>query len=152
VAASDPVVREVWIEATPEEVFPYFTKPELYLRWMGIAVELDPRPGGIFRVRPNATTTVEGEFVEVTPPKRLVFTWGHTDPARALPPGSTRVEVELIPRDGGTLVRLVHRDLAGAQRERHEFGWSHYLARLALAACGRDPGKDAFAEPAERRG
>jgi uncharacterized protein YndB with AHSA1/START domain len=152
VAASDPVVREVWIEAPPEEVFPYFTKRELYLRWMGIAAELDPRPGGIFRVSPNATTTIEGEFVEVIPPKRVVFTWGHTDPDRALPPGSTRVEVELIPRDGGTLVRLVHRDLAGEQRERHEFGWSHYLARLSLAACGRDPGKDAFAAPTARRG
>ena len=51
-----------------------------------------------------------GEFVELDPPHRLVFTWGWQDNP-VVPPGSTTVEVTLQAIDDGTLVRLVHRGL-----------------------------------------
>ncbi|HXZ86523.1 MAG TPA: SRPBCC family protein [Myxococcota bacterium] len=151
-AGAEPIVREIWIDALPEDVFAYFTQKDLYLRWMGISAELDARPGGVFRVEPNARTTIRGEFIEVVPPTRLVFTWGHAEPGHPVPPGSTRVEIELVPQDGGTLVRLVHRGLDGEQRERHAFGWTHYLGRFRLAATGSDPGPDPYASPAVRHG
>jgi hypothetical protein len=42
----------------------------------------------------------------------------------------------------GTLVRLVHRDLAPEVRRLHAEGWSRYLPRLAAVVAGRDPGED----------
>src|SRR6516225_7571211 len=80
VAGAEPIVREVWIDAAPDEVFRYFTQKDLYLRLMGLAAELDPRPGGVFRVDPNGRDEIVGEFVELVPPRRLVLSWGYAAP------------------------------------------------------------------------
>ena len=37
-------------------------------RWQGVRAELDPRPGGVFRVWMDANTVASGEYVEVEPP------------------------------------------------------------------------------------
>jgi uncharacterized protein YndB with AHSA1/START domain len=71
----------------------------------------------------------------------VVFTWGWIDRAE-LPPGSTVVEIDLVPAADGTLVRLTHRELPPDERPLHEAGWRHYLGRLALVAQGSDPGDD----------
>ncbi len=41
------LVNEVYIEATPETVFSFFTDPEKVARWKGQEATVDPRPGGI---------------------------------------------------------------------------------------------------------
>ena len=41
------------IAAPRETVFSFFTDAERYRRWQGIAVELDPRPGGLMRIVHN---------------------------------------------------------------------------------------------------
>jgi len=65
-----------------------------------------------------------------------------------IPPGSTTVEVTLAPDGDGTHVRLVHRGLQTPEmREQHRQGWDHYVARLAVAAAGGDPGPDPNANP-----
>jgi len=70
---------EVRIQARPETVFEFFVDPEKMKRWKGTEAELDPRPGGTYRVSGIAGgATVVGEFVEIDPPRRLVFTWGST--------------------------------------------------------------------------
>jgi uncharacterized protein YndB with AHSA1/START domain len=38
------------VSGSPETVFAYFTDPVKHRRWMGAQVELDARPGGIYRV------------------------------------------------------------------------------------------------------
>jgi uncharacterized protein YndB with AHSA1/START domain len=83
-----------------------------------------------------------GEFVEIEPPHRLVFTWGWTHD-HAVAPGSTRVVVTLTEDADGTRVVLRHYDLpTDAQREHHGVGWRGYLERLAVRATGGDPGPD----------
>ncbi|MGP0090169.1 MAG: SRPBCC family protein [Xanthobacteraceae bacterium] len=72
-AASEPIVKEIFIRATPEEIFPYLTQSEKYILWMGLAAEIDARPGGIFKVDPNTLDVIHGEFLEVSPPKRIVL-------------------------------------------------------------------------------
>jgi uncharacterized protein YndB with AHSA1/START domain len=57
-----------------------------------IAALLDPRPGGTFRVEANGRDVVIGEYVEVDPPHRVVFTWGFEGADPFVAPGSTRVE------------------------------------------------------------
>ena len=130
---TEPLRNELRIAAPPEIVFPYFTDPARMTDWMGVAALLDPRPGGTFRVEPNGRDVVVGEYVEVEPPHRVVFTWGLDGAA----PGSTRVEVTLE-RDGdGTRLTLLHHGLAGPLRDAHAEGWAHYLGRLAPVAAGR---------------
>lgn len=132
---------EVRIEARPETVFEFFIDPEKMRRWKGSTAELDPRPGGTYRVGGIAGATVVGEFVELDPPNRLVFTWGW-EGDEEVPPGSSTVEVTLT-RDGeATVLRLVHRDLPAGQGARHMEGWEHFVPRLAIAAKGGDPGPD----------
>jgi uncharacterized protein YndB with AHSA1/START domain len=128
--------NEVRIAAPPEVVFSYFTDPARMVNWMGVAALLDPRPGGTFRVEANGRDVVIGEYVEVDPPHRVVFTWGFEGADPFVAPGSTRVEVTLE-RDGeGTLLTLLHHGLAADASDAHAEGWTHYLARLARVAAG----------------
>jgi uncharacterized protein YndB with AHSA1/START domain len=145
-----PIEKEIFIEAPPEEVFPYLTESGKYLLWMGVAAELDARPGGIFKVDPNGRDVVFGEFIEVVRPHRVVFTWGWKEPGHPLPAGSSRVEIELHPHDRGTRLRLRHFGVPGTLRERHDGGWDHYLGRLKMVVAGRDPGPDPYCVPEHR--
>jgi hypothetical protein len=53
------------------------------------------------------------------------------------------VEIDLIERDRGTLLRMTHSGLPNeAQCAGHDRGWAHYVGRLAIAAVGGNPGID----------
>jgi uncharacterized protein YndB with AHSA1/START domain len=139
------VEREIRIAARPETVFEFFVDPEKMCEWKGRKAELDPRPGGVYRVEINEQAIASGEYVEIDSPNRVVFTWGwegQESGEHAVPPGSSRVEVDLTPDGDGTLVRLRHLDLPEQSREIHGQGWDLYLGRLAKAAAGEDPGQD----------
>ena len=132
----------VHIEATPDTVFQYFTDPTKYVQWMGTTARITSTPGGEYRVRMRDGVETSGEFVEIDPPKRVVFTWGWEHDV-AVPPGSTRVEVTLEPDGTGTRVVLRHHDLPSTEQiEHHRQGWELYLNQLALRATGTDPGPD----------
>src|SRR5919204_1451791 len=108
--APDAVVCEVRVAARPETVFPFFTDPARMVRWKGVEADLDARPGGIYRVNVTGREVARGQYVEVVPNRRVVFTWGWEGAGSTLPPGASTVEVDLIPDGDGTIVRLTHRD------------------------------------------
>ena len=133
---------ETRIAASPEVVFGFFTDPVKMVQWMGTEATLDPRPGGVCRVNPAGHAVMSGQFLEVDPPRRLVFTWGWTHD-HAVAPGSTRVVVTFREEDGGTRVVLHHHDLPDdEQTDHHRRGWDMYLARLVVCVTGGDPGPD----------
>ena len=133
------VELQVRLNVPPEEVFPYLTEPERYVRWQGVKAELDPRPGGVYRVWMDANTVASGEFVEVERARRVVFTWGW-EGNESVPPGSTTVELTLEADGDGTMLSLRHTGLPdGAAAAMHEEGWRHFTTRLALAARRADP-------------
>jgi uncharacterized protein YndB with AHSA1/START domain len=136
------VTQEIVIGAPPDTVFPYFTDPARMVRWMGTEADIDARPGGAYRVLVGGRFAAAGEFVEIDPPRRVVFTWGWEGEGNAVPPGASTIEVTLIPQDEGTRVVLVHRDLPEDSRAPHSHGWQHYMPRLAIAASGGDAGPD----------
>jgi uncharacterized protein YndB with AHSA1/START domain len=141
---TDTYSTSIRIDATPEEVFPYFIDAERFVRWMGDWAKLEPTAGGVFAADINGVP-IRGEYVVVEPPHRVVFTWGSAGNA-VLPAGSTTVEVTLNPDGDSTLLELVHRDLPDEEAPKHATGWAHYLARVATAAGGGDPGPDPWAE------
>jgi len=140
------IEREIAIAARPETVWEFFVDPEKACRWMGTSAELDPQPGGIYRVEMSEQIVARGAYVEVDAPSRVVFTWGwegqESSGEHGVPPGSSRVEVTLDPDGDGTLVRLRHLDLPEEARQIHGEGWDLYLGRLVIAATGGDPGID----------
>jgi uncharacterized protein YndB with AHSA1/START domain len=136
------VTSEIVIGAPPETVFPYFTDPERMVRWMGTEAVMDARPGGAYRILVGGRYAAAGEFVELDPPNRVVFTWGWEGGEMSVAPGASTVEVTLTPEDDGTRVVLVHRDLPEDSRAPHAHGWEHYVQRLAIAASGGDAGPD----------
>jgi uncharacterized protein YndB with AHSA1/START domain len=140
------VERTISIAAPPETVWEFFVDPEKATRWMGLSATIEARPGGTYRCDVLPGHTARGEYVELDPPRRLVFTWGWEKSGaedNAVPPGSSTIEVDLRPEGDGTRLRFVHRDLPNAQAaESHAHGWDHYLPRLEIAAAGGDPGED----------
>ena len=136
------VVVERLIRARPETVFSFFTDATRWLLWQGVDGVVDARVGGAFRLDVTGDGWAAGRFVELDPPRRLVFTWGWEARGAAVPPGSSTVEIDLLATAEGTLLRLVHRDLPAAERELHRMGWEHYMGRLAARARGEDPGPD----------
>jgi uncharacterized protein YndB with AHSA1/START domain len=138
------VTREVRIKATPETIFEFFTDPGKMTRWKGVDAELEPQPGGRYRVNVTGRDVAVGEYVEIDPPRRVVFTWGwEGDPN--LPPGASTVEITLTPDGDETVVTLTHRDLPEPALAGQTEGWEHFLPRLVEAAEGRDPGADPWA-------
>jgi uncharacterized protein YndB with AHSA1/START domain len=138
--APEPITASVHVEAPPEAVYEYFTRPQAIVRWMGDYALLEPEPGGRFSLDIHGAP-VRGQFLELDAPHRLVISWGYAGSDR-LPPGASTVEVRLIAHDGGTLVELEHRDLPADERPGHATGWAHYLDRLAVAGAGGTPGAD----------
>jgi uncharacterized protein YndB with AHSA1/START domain len=152
-AESEAIVREVWIAATPEDVFPYFTDADKLRTWKAAWVESDGRSGGGFRADITGRGDIAyGTYLEIEPPRRVVFTWEWDNKDLADAYRDSVVEVTLAAESGGTLLRLVHRGVPRDYRGGSGQGWTHYLSRLVVAAAGRDPGPDAWATaPASER-
>jgi uncharacterized protein YndB with AHSA1/START domain len=107
---TDPVELSIYIEASPTTVFPFFTDSERMCRWMGVAADIDARPGGALRIDVTGRDVAAGTIVEVVPSERIVFTWGWEGSA-GMPPGTSTIEVTLAREGDGTLLRLRHYDL-----------------------------------------
>ncbi len=139
---SDVVLTRL-IAASPATVFSFLTDLVRWTSWQGVDGELDARPGGTFRIRMPGSEVASGQFVEIVPNQRIVFTWGWEGEASAVPPGSTTVVIELEPDGAGTRLHLTHSSLAPPPvAEHHRLGWEKYLRRLAVRAEGGDPGPD----------
>jgi uncharacterized protein YndB with AHSA1/START domain len=127
------LVREIMIDATPETIWPFLTDPARHVEWMGTVADIDPRPGGTYRVLVQGIHPGVGEYVEVVPNEKVVFTFGWEEEGNPIRPGSTTVEISLHAEGSKTLVRLTHRGLPD----------DAYLGRLAVTATGGDAGPDA---------
>ena len=141
------VEQTVRIKARPETVWRFWTDPQRMCDWWGEAAELDPRPGGTYRVEMGGGPTMSGEYLELVPFERIVFSFGWEAMEGGGPqvaPGSTRVEITFTADDGDTIMTLRHSGLPAAHAEEHQAGWAHFLPRLTDAI------DRAVAEGAER--
>jgi uncharacterized protein YndB with AHSA1/START domain len=129
------------INAPPATVYTYLTDADRWSRWQGVDCTVDPRPGGIFSMLMGNGMHARGNFVELVPERRIIFTWGWVDQP-SIPPGSTVVEIDLQPDGSDTILVLTHRSVPEDETSAQRSGWNHYLPRLALVASGVDPGED----------
>jgi uncharacterized protein YndB with AHSA1/START domain len=143
VAEAQPaVVLSRRFAAPPERVFRAWVEPEQLVRWQfpdrGTRLEVaafDAQRGGAYEFRFHAADgridTVRGSFIELVPPKRLVFTWrwDTNDPDGGV---ESRVSVDLVPDGGGTRLTVSHERLPTANScRRHQLGWTGALGHLA---------------------
>jgi uncharacterized protein YndB with AHSA1/START domain len=137
---SDTYRTRIEIEAPPERVFDHFVQPQLLVRWMGDAARLEAVEGGVFAVDINGVL-IRGHFVRVERPRLIEVTWGQAG-NDAMPPGSTRLRVTFEAKGHVTCVELEHSGLTPVEAAKHAVGWPHFIARLAVAAQGGEPGVD----------
>jgi uncharacterized protein YndB with AHSA1/START domain len=137
---SDTYRTSIEIEAPPERVFDHFVQPELLVRWMGDRARLEAVEDGVFEVDINGVR-IRGQFVRVERPRLIELTWGQAGNA-AMPPGATRLRVTFEAKGSLTRVELEHSGLTPVEAAKHAIGWPHFIARLAVAAGGKEPGID----------
>jgi uncharacterized protein (TIGR03086 family) len=140
--------KSVLVPLAADDTFALITEPDRLRRWQVITARVDLRAAGDYRWTIIPGHSACGTITEVEPGRRVVFTWGWEGSAE-LPAGASTVTITLEPADGGTLVHLVHDDLAGEQLESHALGWDHYLGRLVRAAADGDAGADEWGVVAE---
>ncbi len=132
------ILARVEIAAAPERVFRALTTEEL-ARWWGAddmyrttGFTIDLRPGGRWRSDGKGADGepfhVEGEVLEVDPPRRLVQTWKPSwEPGPA-----TTITYTLDAIDGGTRVTLRHTGFTNPQScDGHANGWPRVLGWLS---------------------
>jgi uncharacterized protein YndB with AHSA1/START domain len=99
------VRRETQIAAPPATVFAFLTDPEKIVSWMGTEATTETHPGGLYLLKGVHGRVARGAFREVVPVHRLAYSFGW-DGDEEVRPGSSLVEIDLIDRDGGTLLRM----------------------------------------------
>ena len=124
------IVVEQHIAAAPPVVYRYLTESEQWSKWQGESAELDARPGGIFSLVMGNGMNARGQFTELVPDTKVVFTWGWVD-RPGIPPGSTVVSIDLKAEAEGTLLVLTHSNLPTSEMSEHRAGWEQHLPLLA---------------------
>jgi uncharacterized protein YndB with AHSA1/START domain len=122
--------RTVVIKAKPETVFRFFTDSARWASWWGAGSTIDARPGGKVYIRhPNGIESL-GEVLEVRDPERIEFTYGFAS-GKPIPPGSSRVTIQLDPDEAGTRLHLLHEFAEAGPRDEHVQGWRFQLSLFA---------------------
>jgi uncharacterized protein YndB with AHSA1/START domain len=147
--------RTVIVNAPREAVFRYFTDSARWANWWGAGSTIESRPGGKIYIRYPEGTEVAGEVLEVKAPERIVFTYGYVS-GNPIPPGGSRVTIQLAADRGATRLTLTHELADAAIRDQHIQGWRYQLSLFsnvvadeinAGAAATIDAWFDAWAEP-----
>ena len=128
-----------FIRAPRDQVYAAWTDPAQLKEWFGPEsvrtrnLIADVRVGGEFRWdltdQEGKEVTISGEYREVEPGKKIVFTWrleGDEDWKN-----HSTVTVEFFDREGGTEIRLTHEKLPNeASRDDHTQGWNSVLDKV----------------------
>ena len=137
---TDSIVIDMDIAASAERIFDALTTPEQLVEWWGdpkVYVcerwDVDLRSGGRYRCvgksADGSAFTLEGEYLEVDRPRKLVYSW---KPSWEEMEPATIVTIEIETTAAGAHLRMTHSGFAGYAdaRERHSQGWPLVLGWL----------------------
>ena len=130
-------VYQVFIKATPEQIWEAITNPEFTTKYFhGSRVEMKLVAGSTYHgYSPDRSQLwVDGEVLEVDQPRRLVHTWRATYEPGLAEEEPSRVTWEIDERDGGmSLLTVVHDQLERAPKTAQSVsgqGWMYVLSGL----------------------
>jgi uncharacterized protein YndB with AHSA1/START domain len=109
------IVREIEVDAEPDDVWAALTEAAQLEEWFANEVELDPRPGGRGVFRWDNGETREAEVESVEEGSRIVLRFDDDG----------IVDLRVLPAEGGSVVQV--RETAPS--------WSTALELRALASC-----------------
>lgn len=135
--------KSIWINAPPKVVFEYFIDAEKMVRWAGVRAELDPTPGGVYRLDMGVAGVVAGNYVEIEPGRFLSWT---VNPPEGFDAPSSMIEITFSEEADGTRVDVRQTGLTPPFDAMGSRGWDHHLARLSVAAQGGSPDEDRLCE------
>lgn len=141
--AETPVVVTTHYAAPPERVFDAFLDANVARHFLFatktgqmIMAETDARVGGTYTLterRPDmGDVRHTGEYVEISRPRRLVFTFG----VPQFDPRTTTVTIEIRGARDGTDLTLTNEGVPADYAERNREGWTRILAGLLPAYDG----------------
>lgn len=119
--------------ARPADIYDALTSPPRVMAFTQAPAEVEPRPGGAFRLFAGA---VDASFVELSPPNRLILDWRFKDWAEG---ALSRVIIDLAePSEGTTIATVTHTGVPTLDRHGNggvagtvEAGWrGQVLGRL----------------------
>lgn len=150
VNASEVVELRHHYQATPEQVFEAWSNPEALGQWFGphshnCKIEkFDFTEGGEYQIRmipiekdkdPDCTgdtskdSICAGTFVQIQAPNKIVMSFTWIENAGNI--GDTLLTIDILDRDGGTDVVLLHEKLPDEElRKAHQGGWQGSLECL----------------------
>ncbi|MEP7158511.1 MAG: SRPBCC domain-containing protein [Chloroflexota bacterium] len=135
---SDSREFNVEITARAHKVWQAITDPVLTRQYYyGTDMLSDWKAGSRWTSESDGAVMLEGEILEIDPPRRLVQTFHvvHEEPAQSDPP--SKVTWELTPITDGTRLGVFHEDQGQATLDYTEGGWEHILDGLkALVEAG----------------
>ncbi len=109
------------ISAPPERVYEALTDPKLHAAFTGARASGKPLPGSRFTAWDGY---IEGRYLELEPPSRIVQQWSTTEWPEGAPP--SRVEFRLLSVPDGTELKLLHSEVPVEQAESYRQGWIEY--------------------------
>ena len=132
--------RSIWIDARLNVVHSYFTSTDKMVQWTGQNAEIEPWPGGLYRLDMGKGGWLEGRFTNVESDR---ICW-EVD----IPGGQdvTEIEVRLSSEKGGTRVDITQTGLPIPFDQIAGRGWDHHLARLSVVSTGGKVGPDSLCE------
>ncbi|MGH7725641.1 MAG: ArsR/SmtB family transcription factor [Candidatus Eiseniibacteriota bacterium] len=130
-------VYEIYIKTTPERLWQAITDPEMRRKYtFGVGVYSDWKPGSSYRgVAGDGTTApetpiVEGENVEVDPPRRLVQTFRALWSDDVKKEGTSRVTWEIEPIGDSCRLTVTHDKMREGANSEIYGGWPMVLSGL----------------------
>jgi uncharacterized protein YndB with AHSA1/START domain len=122
--------RTVFIRATRDTVFRYFTDSPRWAAWWGAGSTIDPHPGGAVVIRLPGGVEVTGEVLELVAPEHIAFSYGFAS-GTPIPAGGSRVTIHLQPTEDGTWLRLTHEFADATVRDSFLQAWRYQLSLFA---------------------
>ena len=130
-------VYEIYIKTTPERLWQAITDPELRRKYtFGVGVYSDWKPGSSYQGRATGVTVtpnmpiVEGENLEVEPPRRLVQSFRALWSEDVKREGTSRVTWEIEPIGDSCRLTVVHNQLREGGNAELYGGWPMVLSGL----------------------
>jgi uncharacterized protein YndB with AHSA1/START domain len=130
-------VFEIYIKTTPERLWEALTNPEMRAKYtFGIRVRTDGKKGSPYVGEAGGTTVnpgmkiMEGENLEVEPPRRLVQSLRALWSDDVKREGTSRVTYEIEPIGDSCRLRVTHGDLREGGSNEIYGGWPQILSGL----------------------